>query len=121
MKNEKVLILEDNDDRIKIFKRLFLNADIVKTAKEAIDLVAKNKYDIIFLDHDLGGEVYVDSEHENTGYQVAKFIMYEDNPNKITEVIVHSMNWWGANNIKTVIRHAKLIPFGNLMKSFVSS
>ena len=114
----KTFVLEDNDQRITFFKRLFPLADYAKTVTEAKELLTKNKYDQLFLDHDLGDQVYVDSDEPETGYQVAKFIMYESNHNRTASVIIHSLNWAGAQNIKSIIPWAKIIPFTNLTKTF---
>jgi hypothetical protein len=104
----KVFILEDSDSRIEWFKQHFPNADIAKTAKEAY-IYLENEYDLIFLDHDLGGEILVDSNKDNTGYQVAKFI--SSSINKNTETIIHTLNPCGAQNMKNALPHARYIPY----------
>lgn len=107
----KILVLEDNLQRIIKFKRGLIghNVDYSETALLAKKLVMHNKYDLIFLDHDLGGEYCVNSDNRNTGYQVAKQI--KDSQNKDTDVIIHSCNYVGAFNIKEVLKHGNLIPF----------
>ena len=40
----------------------------------ALALMKDKPWDLIFLDHDLGGQVFVSSSHHNTGYTVAKYI-----------------------------------------------
>ena len=65
-----IFILEDDIVRIAWFKKEFkqdtltINTD----AEPAKKILKKQKFDLIFLDHDLGGEVYVSSDNANTGY-----------------------------------------------------
>lgn len=107
----KILILEDNQERIKLFKEWFKEHDltICETAKECLSKL-HIRYDWIFLDHDLGGEIFVDSDEENTGYQVAKKI--PDTINKDTDIIIHSLNYVGAMRMKNKLKNVKYVPFG---------
>jgi CheY-like chemotaxis protein len=111
----KILIVEDDKTRIKWFKEELIGfkVDIVETAKLGIALCKSRKYDLIFLDHDLGGEIYVPSENENTGYQVAKEIA--KSINEETPIVVHSHNPAGAKNIHGVLNQTQLIPYSTLV------
>ncbi len=115
----KLFILEDDAQRMKLFNEWFKDHEITHAehAKEAIALLAANEYDIIFLDHDLGGRTYVNSADPDTGYQVAKTI--PEGPNDTTPVVVHSMNENGAKNIMSVlIKNQKIFsPFGPSLKN----
>jgi len=111
---KKIFILEDNDDRIKFFKWYFKNPEYevfyVKDVDEAKVIFTINQpFDIILLDHDLGDEVYVDSNEVNTGYQFAKFIAEKDLAKSF--IIIHSLNIVGAENMKVVLKTAMQIPF----------
>jgi len=112
----KILIVEDDKQRIRWFRENLIehSVDIVETAASGIFLCQTKKYDFICLDHDLGGEIYVPSENENTGYQVSKAIV--NSLNSETPVIVHSHNPSGAKNIQSILKHAELIPFCQLIK-----
>ncbi len=107
----KVLILEDDDSRIKTFKNKLEGHDVyffktVADAKQAYSFFGP--YDYYFLDHDLDGMVYVDSNNENTGYQFAKFLAEQ----KATgEIVIHSMNTVGAANMKAELPQAIVCPF----------
>jgi hypothetical protein len=97
----KILILEDNQDRIKKFKILFKNHDVYfcKTETEARRVCIDNKYtpfDILWLDHDLEGKIWEDSNKENTGYQFVKW-MVDFGYQKNSLNYIHSMNPIGAN------------------------
>ena len=113
----KIMILEDSAERVISFYNMFNNQSltIVNTAEDAINLVNYIKFDVIFLDHDLGERVYVDSEEKNTGYQVAKIL--SDSMNSKTPIIIHSWNPIGVKNMKNTLKNHKAqvvdIPFGN--------
>lgn len=103
----RILILEDDGNRHKEFKARFLemgfhNYDIVVSANQCIEYLKSTNYDIIFFDHDLGGEVYVDTRNENTGSGVARWMVENEN-NFQADVIVHSFNPNGAQNIINIL------------------
>lgn len=105
-----ILILEDNDQRIIQFKKWFpCDTDIVKTSKEAIELLKTYTPSLILLDHDLGDQIYVASG-EGTGWEVAKYIAEN---NIKSDVVVHSCNPVGAQNMVGVLPNAHWIPFGS--------
>lgn len=112
----KILIVEDMDDRNKWFKDTFKDheLDMVNNSKEAIELVKNNKYDFIFLDHDLGNRIFVHSNDENTGYQVA--IEIPKTENKQTPVVLHSWNPGGVKNMEIALKDNK-----NVYVSFFGS
>jgi CheY-like chemotaxis protein len=115
-----ILIVEDNEDRIKWFETEFKGIaalTVVKTAEKGKYYVNLQKWDVIFLDHDLGDRVYVNSEDENTGYQVAKEIV--KSINKDTPIVVHSYNPAGVKNIMGILKHAAAIPFGLFDKAIL--
>jgi hypothetical protein len=106
-----IFILEDNKERMKIFRRnlignIIFHSDNVENAKK---ILLEESIDVIFLDHDLDDRVYVDSNELNTGYQLAKWIF--ENNIKYSRVIVHSLNDVGRKNIKYILKDAELIPF----------
>lgn len=108
---KKVLILEDSAERVKAFSTNFINAEIIYTQIpiEAINHLKNEKFDYIFLDHDLGGTVYANSD-ENSGYAVAKWL--EENPDRQPDyIILHSLNPTGVANMKQALPKAKIIPF----------
>ena len=112
----KVLIFEDSPERIKTFQRILKNHDLyffnqVEEAKKAFDVLGP--FDFIFLDHDMDGRVFVPSEEENTGYQLAKYIAQKGTN---AEVVVHSMNMPGVEKILGVLPQAKFISFPILIQ-----
>ena len=97
----KILILEDCPQRTVLFNKKLAGSNevkIVTTAKECIELLETRKWDALFLDHDLGGETFVPSEHQNTGYTVACWL--EAHPEYCPAIIkVHSLNPTGAQRM----------------------
>lgn len=116
----KILVLEDNENRIECFKQVFDRADlvIVETSYDAIQLLDKTQYDFIFLDHDLGihpvtkqptTEVMLPSG-DGTGYEVAQFIA-RSKKNKDTPTIIHTFNPDGAKKMMEELEDADYFPF----------
>jgi len=110
----KVLILEDDLERMKYFKTslgpVYVEITHVETAQECIEEMQKNKFDWIFLDHDLGGEIFVDTENKNTGSEVARWM--SDNWDRFTdsEIIIHSYNQPAARIMQGYIPGASYVP-----------
>ena len=100
----KILILEDDLIRMKVFNRMFHKHMITHACNsdEAIKHLDKEKFDYIFLDHDLGGRIFVNSNEYDTGYRVAKYI--PQSINKDTDVVIHSWNPAGAKNMKNILK-----------------
>lgn len=106
----KILILEDDAERIKLFRQNLIghDLDITDSSKQAIKLLKSNKYNVIFLDHDLGGKQNVASG-EDTGYEVALWL--SKNPErKPNQIIIHSYNPVGRQNMKAVLPDAIIAP-----------
>ena len=108
-----ILILEDDNERVKCFKKNFFGCNLTFTCKVdiCIEQLESNTFDVLFLDHDLGGEVYVESgKGVETGHDVAKWL--SNNLDKSPkDVIVHSLNPVGADNMVKLIPGSKKIPF----------
>lgn len=112
----KILVLEDAPERIKTFKVKLKDHDVyffdeVADAIAAVEFIGD--FDMYFIDHDLDDQIFVDSDEPNTGYQFAKHLSKKELDENI-DIIVHSMNPPGAQNIKSVLPQSKLIPFTSL-------
>jgi CheY-like chemotaxis protein len=116
-RKKKVLILEDSEARRRIFREKLGSVcdlfffDRVEEAKRA--LIEEGPFDLIFLDHDLDGRVFVSSNEANTGYQLAKFIARERVKPRI---IIHSMNFAGAARMRELLPEAEHIEFPELFE-----
>lgn len=106
-----VLVIEDNPVRIEKFKRALIGSvvDYADNAHEGIILVKERRYDLIFLDHDLGGRQHVSSHDPNTGFQVARVI--KGTPNESAFIVIHSANVVGAKNIQQELPSSVRVPF----------
>jgi len=98
----KILFLDDMKERHDYFQESCIDQDIthVWTSKEAIDKLKTDKFDAIFLDHDLGGEVYQKSIR-GTGCEVAEFIARNDVGTP--DIVLHSWNPEGVKNMKNIL------------------
>ena len=110
----RILVVEDNEARRNWFAKMFDDCDIdfAIDAEVGKKLMQEIKYNLIFLDHDLGDRSFVDSNDQNTGYQVA--LVKPNSVNRNTPTIVHSLNPAGAKNILDVLenKHVWYKPFG---------
>jgi hypothetical protein len=87
-----IAFLDDDAVRTKKFLSSTPSAQTAVTAEEMIALLQKEQeWEYVFLDHDLGGEIFVDPNNKNTGSEVARWIVA--NKPKITSIIVHSLNF----------------------------
>jgi CheY-like chemotaxis protein len=93
----RILVLDDNHSRLAIFRRKLIGAAVtcVEYVPDCIREIEDNEpFDIIFLDHDLGGKIYVPSG-PGTGYEVAQWL--KNHPEKMPgKVILHTCNENGA-------------------------
>lgn len=106
-----ILVLEDNEERTKVFKRELIGHEAVfcVSASEAIKELEDRCFDAVFLDHDLGGKVFVE-ETENTGYEVCLWL--EKNTGKKPKIIIiHSLNPSGVKRMLQAVPDALEIPF----------
>jgi len=115
VKQKKVFILEDNNQRINQFKIKLQGHDlhITNDVEEAKKILLANDFDYAFLDHDLGGKTYVDNNESNTGYQLAKWMAESEIIPQI--IVIHSLNTIGAKNMKAVLSSAMVVPFPTLI------
>lgn len=118
----KILFLDDDPYRQDQFRQKAPYADIVATASECIYKLAVNHYDYVFLDHDLGGEVYVDSSQENCGMEVVRWII--KNKPSIGMIICHSLNKSAREQMVLALIFegnyaARSVPFINLFSDKV--
>jgi len=109
----RILILDDDPDRHEWFEKAFSGKDITKayTYEEAVSaLDSGKKYDVVFLDHDLGSV-------EN-GVDVATHIAKSIPEHSIPELVwIHSMNPVGARRMEDVLKDRGIrfcrTPFGS--------
>lgn len=120
----KIFILEDDPRRMKLFykkigvENTIFHSDNVEEAKKIFN--DHKPFDYIFLDHDLGGEIYVPSGHSNTGYQFAKLLAEQDDLSG--NICIHTMNPIGAENMAEVLSTyscVTIVPFNFLIENLL--
>jgi hypothetical protein len=77
-------------------------ATFTDNADDCIQQLGWAEWDVLFLDHDLGGEVYVDERNENTGSEVVRWMT--DNLPKVNRVIIHSLNHDASLNMMSKLK-----------------
>lgn len=98
----KIFILEDDPARQMAFVKAILEGKHILTMADSVPKAKAQwnpPYDIVCLDHDLGGQQMVKSDEENTGFQFCRFLT-EPEPFAScagTWFVVHSYNPDGAS------------------------
>ncbi|MCC7439821.1 MAG: hypothetical protein IT211_15140 [Armatimonadetes bacterium] len=91
---KRILFLDDDHRRIATFREQVARNDfdltVVETAHHCIEALANGQFDLVLLDHDLGGETFVDSSRQDTGMEVVRWIRANGLP--AGAFIVHTMN-----------------------------
>jgi len=110
MRGKRILILEDNPSRHKAFRQKFIGNTvvIVSEPREAKLLLEDMGWDVLCLDHDLGGQEMMESG-SGTGYEVAEWS--EKHPARQPKtIIIHSLNPVGSANMNDALPDAHIIP-----------
>lgn len=109
------IFLDDSPERCRAARREKLST--VETAQACIDALKAGPCGILYLDHDLGGEVYVDSNREDCGMEVVRW-MVTSRPS-VDAVVVHTLNHHAAAAMVDSLRdagyHVARIPFTQLL------
>ncbi len=103
----KIFILEDDLVRIGLFIKNLGQHEL--TIAEDLDYARKRwqpPYDIVLLDHDLGGQVYVSSDVENTGAGFVKDLLLGPLENLTGKFFVHSWNPDGGDLMHQLLINA---------------
>jgi CheY-like chemotaxis protein len=90
----RILFLDDDHRRIDTIRArlesLPCDLTVVETADECIAQLAGGTFDLVLLDHDLGGEIYCDSSREDCGMEVVRWL--KKHRGSHGGFIVHTMN-----------------------------
>jgi DNA-binding NtrC family response regulator len=111
----KILILEDRQEAIDHFAKNISKGHEVhyaKTSTDAIWKLSNEKFDIVFLDHD------VPNTHEHNGLEVAMFLAMRlvvhihdgAGSSPLARVIIHSRNKYGSQAMKQILPDALCWP-----------
>ena len=114
--SDRILFLDDDPARARTFLGCHPEAVWVQTAGECIARLSES-WDQVHLDHDLGGEIFVDSSREDCGMEVVRWLCSQPHePLPCTWFFVHSHNAEAADLMVQSLRHhgyqAVYRPFG---------
>ena len=110
----KVLVLDDH--RQQQFKEILSaigldNVTYVSTARDCIEILANDQFDLIFLDYDLTYMAIEDQSDENNGMAVARWLKdHQMNPNHKAHIVIHSVDPFGAAHMKEHLPKALVMP-----------
>lgn len=91
------LFLDDCPNRCKSFRSNFPFATIVNDADSCIEQLKSQAWDQVFLDHDLGGTTYQDTNEKNSGSEVVRWIV--ENKPVVGLFVCHSLNGPARQNM----------------------
>jgi len=105
----RVFVLDDTEDRISWFRSKLPNVRFAKTCDEALEILSSEKFDIIFLDHDLSwiDAGFPDRLHGN-GKEVARYLA---RTRFLGKIVIHSRSDQ-ANAMAKILPHATIARFG---------
>jgi hypothetical protein len=112
-RDARVLLLEDDVERIRWFEQRIPRLQVVSTSLGCITAVARalKPFDLIFLDHDLELATWQADGSFDTGMHAARSIA--ENGYCGDQVVIHSWNPAGAANMASLFeRRVHLMPFG---------
>lgn len=115
----RVFLLEDDERRCSWFAKRFKGDELViaTDVSRAKDLLGSERYDAIFLDHDLIPEHYGSSSNddERTGFAIAAFLASRPDLQRAASILVHSYNADGGlrmvEELRRAGRQAEYVPF----------
>lgn len=104
--------MDDDPDRLRAFSKALSKPGVMyacaRTAKEAMSLLHSHRWDLVFLDHDLG---ITPTGDPGDGTQVARFIVREQARRgrfKRTKFYIHSINPEGNRRMTSLLYRAGL-------------
>jgi hypothetical protein len=118
-KNSRCLVIEDSENRLQWFTDNVPGCVTAVSPQEAVMVIDTNpRFDIVFLDHDAGNQVFVDPTDPDflsksfwRAAQRLRSIDYDG------YVIIHSHNPVGADRMAALLKSAKVTkaPFGTFV------
>lgn len=119
--SQKIFFLDDDAERHKKFKmdRIGMDITAVWNYADACAALAKTKFDLAYLDHDLSELAAAGrpAKDEKTGTHVAEFIAALPDEMKPKFVILHSFNDAGRKRMGAILNEAgvscMIAPFGS--------
>jgi len=105
----RVFVLDDTEDRISWFRSNLPNVRFAKTCDEALEMLSAEKFDLIFLDHDLSWmDAGFPSRLHGNGKEVARYLARTRFAGKI---VIHSRSDQ-ATAMAKILPQATIARFG---------
>ena len=102
--------MEDDEARCAWFRERLSGSrlDVTCDVAVAVRWLAERDYHAVLLDHDLADEHYFSNkpDDERTGYAVARWLAENPTAQRDATIIVHSLNYTGAQRMLAVLRDA---------------
>ena len=113
-----VFVLDDTEERLAWFRSKLSNVRFAKTCDEALEILSSEKFDIVFLDHDLSwmDAGFPDRLHGN-GKEVARYLARTKFPGKI---VIHSRSDQ-AETMAKILSSAAVARFGEFEIAVIDS
>lgn len=115
-----ILFLDDDNERWISFQKYFEGKEVnlvrAEDAPQCISLLESKvcKWDVIFLDHDLGGKAFTNEKETNTGSEVARW-MAENYKEYKTPIVIHSWNPQGAEYMRGLLIDSGFYKTGRML------
>jgi len=110
----KVLILDDQRQsqfRERLSSVGLNDVTYVKTAKECIESLSAEQYDLIFLDYDLTYMEIENPSDENNGMAVVRWLKdHQMNANHNANIVIHSVDPYSSQHMKEFLPNAIVMP-----------
>lgn len=105
----RVFVLDDTEDRISWFRSKLPNVRFAKTCDEALEILSSEKFDLIFLDHDLSWmDAGFPSRLHGNGKEVARYLA---RTHFLGKIVIHSRSDQ-ANAMAKILPQATIARFG---------
>lgn len=117
----RVLVLEDREERCREFRRRCppsFDLTIATCAQGAIDALARQSWNIVFLDHDLNDECNIEFRFmpANTGMTVVRYLCC--GPRAVGNIVIHSDNQSASRRMRDLLLaagyHASRMPYSGM-------
>lgn len=104
----RILFLDDRSKRIHSALKRFSHDDltIVATVVECLRFISNEDWDVIYLDHDLGGGEFCDPKSTTCGMEVIRYIEKTEWPpeKKRPAFVIHSSNSLAATKMEKALK-----------------
>jgi len=96
----RTIFLDDDHDRIREFQKICPEIQHIETTAEGLLTILRTRtepIDTLFLDHDLGGKVFVDSKRPDCGMEIVRYLVAHQMDIRL--IVVHTHNFRAAKRM----------------------